>query len=175
MSDFFKPLDFNKERDLFRKRLENNNPTPDRLVWGKGEWDNETNELEFEYRSYKCQISRNPLHGFLKGYVFIPIHSLCSDPDIYYELDVHGGMTFSQEHEVNGLSFFILGFDCAHLQDLMPSETCEYHVENKRIMGEFSYTPNNLFPEKTYKNIEFVKNELMKLVDQMIEKEKNEV
>lgn len=123
------------------------------LKWGPGPWQHEPDELVFEYKGVLCKIQRNMSLGNLLGYVYI------TDPLNLYrlynhlikeELEVYGGVTYlnhTKEHT-------IVGFDCAHGYDLVPAFA---------DMG-FKYSSR----ENSYKTIAFVKAELEKLVDQII-------
>lgn len=110
----------------------------------------------FFYRDFVTVIGRNNTLGHLCGYVRLSIeHELngvgCDDIE---GLDVHGGLTYSGDDLTVDDSWY-LGFDCAHAGDLVP--------EMAKRSG------NNDFA--TYRDVEFVKNELMRLVNQIIAQE----
>lgn len=149
-----------------------------KLSWfGYGEWVEEFDQIEFTYEYYKCLIIRvvtreplsvneNYLGGHLCGYVKIPKrHSLYDKEWDNMDIDCHGGITSNQRHEEHWI-----GFDCAHSGDYVPSVE-KFRKENKihelfPIQKEFNMSP-------VYRNIEFVMNECIKIVDQLIEIEKN--
>ena len=68
--------------------------------WGDGEWVNEPDFKYFEYKGYHCCVVRNLDGGNLNGYVFIKVGTKF-DHDDYMEmpLDVHGGLTFSDNYQ----------------------------------------------------------------------------
>jgi len=111
----------------------------------------------FEHKGLKCVIFRMPLLGFLNGYVAVPKgHPLfgkdIDDPKIK-ELDVHGGISYSDKYlrgyelpDKEELWWF--GFDTAHAGDCIP-----FHP----ILGE----------NETYRTIEYVTKEVIKLAEQL--------
>lgn len=116
----------------------------------------EGNEKDFNYKGYGCHIRRVgiPYMGHLCGYIEIPrTHNLYEkDYDtiekIYdYELPAHGSLTFSGY--VN--NEYWIGFDCAHVGDLLPM-----------FVGEDIYTP---VKTDTYKTMEFVENNIKEIID----------
>lgn len=116
----------------------------------------ERNRKEFIYHNYQCLILRNGALGNLCGYIALPPdHHLFGQhydtiEDIYnYELPAHGDLTFSGEFE----NRYWIGFDCAHAGDYVP---------NSPINDE----------EDTYKDMNFVENNLKEIVD-FIENQKN--
>lgn len=69
-------------------------------------------------------------------------------------IDVHGGLTFSdvwKDEEPAGLWWF--GFDCAHCDDLTPSETRPEYKPWRR--------------DAAYRDINYVRNEVRKLAEQL--------
>lgn len=120
------------------------------------EWLNEPNEVEFEYKGFKCMILRVPQMGHLCGYVNVDDVAF-----INYEREIscHGGITF--EGGMNDRTGNWIGFDCAHFMDLLPSmHNIVSMYSRSRIFGNDG---------QTYKNIEFVTNEIHSIVDQLIE------
>lgn len=95
----------------------------------------EGDEKHFEYKGYRCRISRvgKEYSGHLCGYIEIPTWHALYEMDydeierrFNYELPAHGGLTFSGY--VQGR--YWIGFDCAHFGDLRPfsrfvSNECE--------------------------------------------------
>lgn len=125
------------------------------------EWLNEPDHREFMYKGYNCVINRTESLGHLCGYVDIPENSrfygvkFLELPDI----NVHGGITFSDFVNTKGKGHvWRIGFDCAHAWDI-----CPYDSTNAiEFMGMY----------KQYRNIHFVKTEILAMVDQIIELEK---
>lgn len=112
-------------------------------------WEHEPNHLLFESCGFVCEIRRHPNFGSLCGYVYIPLEHPVAQAKIPEDvLNVHGGITYWDER--NGS--FVVGFDCAHVGDLIP---------NSELMATGD----------TYKDIEFVTNELENLAQQLKEKE----
>lgn len=90
-----------------------------------------------------CRIKRIPYHGHLCGYVGVPKeHPSWGVGLEKAPFDVHGGITYS---EMEGETWWF-GFDCAHAGDLIPGSPSPGH---------------------TYKDIEYVKRECMKLAEQL--------
>jgi hypothetical protein len=127
--------------------------------WPRGEWDNEPDLLKFTYLGYKCQILRMADTGHLNGYVGItkthPFVNKSQSSQIVMELSiesliaVHGGITFADRIGTDK-NIWWFGFDCAHSGDGMPG------------MPLPSYNK-----DKTYRNLEYVKNEVKSLAKQL--------
>ncbi len=107
------------------------------------------NGLEFD-----CSIRRNPRGGHLCGYV-----TLTSDNDFYgkeYDdipVHCHGGLTYASDHEDK----WIIGFDCAHFEDLQPF-----------------YTDQDLWEKtRTYRDMQYVTEECESICEQISEKSKS--
>ena len=112
----------------------------------------EPDYLSFKYKGTKCEIKRNPEMLFLCGYAsFRPCH--CYDVAHYRNnlesIDVHGGVTY---FEVSPGGAITIGFDCAHINDLIPT----FSIQAGEKEGE------------EYRTIDFVKKEIQKMVDQII-------
>lgn len=115
------------------------------------EWENEPNYLEWDYEDMHCVIKRSPEFGHFCGYVGVnKLHPLY---DITYtDLDVHGGITYHDKDDDKRRNFFYFGFDCAHYGDFVP------YMPQISSMPEYG---------QTYKNIDFVKNEIKNLAHQL--------
>lgn len=136
-------------------------------VMGHGEWLDEEDYLEFIYNGITCRVIRGFFHGGLCGYCIVPQgHKYfgVGYNDIPY--DVHGGLTYS-EFDDEEQKIYVIGFDCAHSMDISPA---------LEVLNEKRRQISNLFPERfhkntifspTYKNMEFVKNEVQALADQI--------
>ena len=104
---------------------------------------------------FKCYIRRVPRSGHLCGYVH-----LTPDNDYYgYEYDdipvnCHGGLTYGSEHD----NEWVIGFDCAHYQDLQP-----FYTEQELYSGA----------ENQYRDMEFVKKECESICEQISIKSKS--
>ena len=118
----------------------------------KQPWIDEPDEMEFEHCGLKCKILRVKTLGHLCGYVGIPeYHRLYKKeyPDVNRidELEVHGGLTFSDTIGNDGLWYF--GFDAAHAFDLMPN-------------NPFRFSSTDLYE---YRDINYMKKECEKLAE----------
>ena len=109
----------------------------------------EGNRKTFIYKGFNCLILR-PMPesgGFLCGYVEIEQnHELYNNQKCYdLDYDVHGGITYKDfmKKEDNK---YLIGFDCAHYNDYMP--TMPYGSDG------------------IYRTMEYVESELKQLVDQ---------
>ena len=104
---------------------------------------------------FKCYIRRVPRSGHLCGYVH-----LTPDNDYYgYEYDdipvnCHGGLTYGSEHD----NEWVIGFDCAHYQDLQP-----FYTEQELYSGS----------ENQYRDMEFVKHQCESICEQISIKSKS--
>lgn len=147
--------------------------------WDKGEWDNEPDKLEFEYRGIQCEIRRNPVFGSLCGYVLIPK----GNPWIGKgeSLSMHGGETYYEDLEDGSEK---IGFDCGHYNDRMPYNAALAMEQLMKIAGtnknvkrlyELYRSPVlREYNDRTYKNIGFVKNELENIVNQILDELPNQ-
>lgn len=98
----------------------------------------------FTYKNYFCEIHRNFM-GVLCGYVTIPPNIKCKNFD---NIKVHGGITFNDGHKI--------GFDCGHFTDIVPIDSL--------LKNNYDLDRNH----KVYKDYNFVKSELYRIVDQLI-------
>ena len=102
----------------------------------------------FIHKGYIYNIRRNNFNVWL-GYVYIPqghpcFDKFCEDIDV----QIHGGLTYSGLTKLNGIDYYIVGFDCAHYDDIIP---------------EHDY----IFEGSTYKDYNFVKQETIQLAEQL--------
>lgn len=107
-------------------------------------WDNEPAYKMIEHAGYVCELKRHPAQGFWMGYVHAgENHPLCRVPpdDLDNYLDAHGGIT----HQNKGT----FGFDCGHMDDLIPAFSGVNHVQ------------------AVYRTIDFVEGEVRKLAQQL--------
>lgn len=147
----------------------------DRSGWSSGEWDDEPDKLQWvdPDTDLDCLIVRGP-HGAFCGYVGVPAEHPAFGKG-YEEVDaeVHGGLTFAdrcQESAPEGHGIchipepgrtdkiWWLGFDCAHAGDLCPA-----YDNADSIRGQLGITGDS------YKNREFVENEIKQLARQLRE------
>lgn len=72
----------------------------------------------FEASGLNCTIMKHPELGTLCGYIDIPVgHPLYGQDSMECEIPVHGGWTYSMEHD----GMWRFGFDCAHAGDAIPA------------------------------------------------------
>ncbi len=159
-------------------------------IWGLGEWVEEIDELKWEYKGIKCQIIRNASMkdgiisgvGQLNGYVVLPRNHPWQEME-YDKIDakVHGGITDSSVME-DGCTR--IGFDCAHYDDETPStpekifrfmmtlaeKSSEEYFKVRAALEKIEELKRlcSLDDCMTYKNINYVKCECERLVDQML-------
>jgi len=152
----------------------------EKLEWfDNGEWVNELDEIIFTYKGYTCEVKRICMRepsvidlpmfgGYLCGYVHILKEDIAYEMD-YNDLsiDCHCGLTFSDKNpEINT---WMIGFDCAHSRDLVPSlEKILKCIINRKELNR-SLEEKYPFLKKTYKNLSFVIEECKSIVDQLIE------
>lgn len=110
----------------------------------------------------KCLIRRVRGLGHLCGYVRIMRdHPLYRKDVQRLNLDVHGGVTFGKRVAKNRFMKrgFWVGFDCAHLYDLVPIYQSS---KMQKILGE-----SNSFSMGTYRDMQFVYRETTHLAQQL--------
>lgn len=104
----------------------------------KGVWDYIPKNQYSKYRGYITKIVKTEL-GHLCGYVLLPKTFKLNVE--WEDLGiVHGGITYHED--------IVIGFDCAHYMDYIPAL--------------------NIGEVYNYKDVDFVNNELRKLVDTLI-------
>ncbi len=146
-------------------------------AWGLGEWVEEPDELNFDYKGYKCLVERvYSKHddiielGHLCGYMVVPKgHVWHSKKTEEIDCDVHGGLTFGERSSHGD---YMIGFDCAHARDYSPGLEVFKRRQSEMMKAITGYEKHfsTLF-ESTYKNFNFVVQELKGLVDQAIQAE----
>ena len=144
-----------------RKRNGYNPKYYDREKWPKGEWDNEPDELEWEHKGLKCAIFRNSFGG-LCGYVGVDRTHPYWEKEYsdLQDISVHGGLTFSSWIDEKK-ELYYLGFDCCHFGDVSPYD---------KVMDPSLVSSND--PGRSYKNMEYVKNEVEGLAEQVLQASK---
>lgn len=131
---------------------------------GYGDWIDEPDAVEFEYKGLKCLVARvvkrEPCHeeayfgGHLCGYVFLPkSHPLYGKPASEVELSCWCGITYTEETPEG----WMVGFDCGHSTDLVPTMAelrKKYRLSDEIFPIPEEYKNSPLF-NPTYKNIDF--------------------
>jgi len=96
---------------------------------GYGDWLDEPDEIQFEYKDIKCLIvrilKREPyakeevyFGGHLCGYISLPEgHPLYGKKIDEIDLHCYRGITYAENTDEG----FTIGFDCGHIGDLIPS------------------------------------------------------
>lgn len=100
---------------------------------------------------FNACIRRHSNFGHLCGYVEVP-DGLDIDID---EIDCHGGITFNDRCDVFPTDGYYIGFDCLHYDDWDPFSA-------KQVIAEY---------HNTYKDSEFVLNEIKNIIKQLKEKQ----
>lgn len=129
--------------------------------FGLGKWVEEPDIVIAEYKNYKYEIKRicvcitdpyskkfQMFGGHLCGYIYLPESNKYYDKQ-YDDIPItcHWGLTFSKM--IN--NEWVIGFDCAHYGDVVPSIYKLMHT------GEY------------YRNIEFCKEQCMNIIDQLVD------
>ena len=106
----------------------------------------------WNYKGFDCYIKRNSFKCWC-GYVKIPKElpiNFDFDSGDYFPVDCHGGITFQSVED----DCYIIGFDCAHSGDLIPS---------------MNFIKKSDFYNETYKDKKFVISETNNIVHQIIQ------
>lgn len=115
--------------------------------------------LNFDFKGYKCEIQRHPTMKHLCGYVLVDSdHWLYGkdyeDIESKYSIYSHGGLTYSRNSE----EMWKIGFDCAHLYDLVPAN---YNME---VLTGI----NTIHPKDVYRDMKYVRQVLEAMVTDII-------
>lgn len=136
-----------------------------------------TNKI-FEYKGYECEIKESPAGLFGCGYVKLPKgHKYYGEDDASLLIKCHGGLNFSEQIDDK----WVIGFDCGHWDDMVPAyrireENADLSkVPESEIMkiGDNIYLKshvhlnNNDIIKSTFKDNEFIENEIKRIVDQL--------
>lgn len=123
---------------------------------GKKPWLDEEDEYQFQIDGVDCWIRRAYGIGVLCGYIAIENghpwrESYADDIDV----DIHWGLTFSGVHPLHESSKHWVGFDCGHAGDLDPMLAPLWEEMGVPAIG-------------VYRDVNFVKSEIKKLVAQYL-------
>jgi hypothetical protein len=131
--------------------------------WGSGPWDDEPDRIDWvdEKTGLKCRIVRQEAHGYLCGYVGVPVghvlHCVYKD-DLNVQPKVHGGLYFSNYWEYDDSpghdETWWFGFECGWMLDESP-RWARLQTENP----------------PTYRDINYVRQELLNLAEQLAAKQ----
>lgn len=136
-----------------------------------GPWMTEPDRVEFEYQGMRCLMVRNPQLFNWCGYVGVekqfPIYG--KEYEELGDIDVHGGLTFSSPcsgpicHITdNPDNLYWFGFDCAHWNDAVPGIDFALMTIERPLLSNHD--------KKSYRELDYVKAETMKLAEQLKEK-----
>lgn len=131
-----------------------------------GDWHNEPDHLEFESHGHPCILHRANL-GAWCGYVAVPPGHPWHGKD-YHDLEphpeVHGGLTYADlcqgpvchvQKAGEPDNVWWLGFDCAHLGDIVPG-----------MLAFSDRVPSGFSPFESYKTLGYVRAETERLAAQ---------
>ena len=164
----------------------------DKAAWGEGPWQSEPDKMQWidEGTDLDCLIVRGP-GGSLCGYVGVMdghlLFETAYNDDKFYDLDVHGGVTFTdlcqeqkKEHGVchvpaAGRSDHVwwIGFDCAHAWDYSPKfdkdmpGSAYLGVLARHLSDTVDFPDNEAGFETTYKDLDYVMKEIRELAKQI--------
>ena len=112
----------------------------------------EGDDEDFFHAGLLCSVRRCPYSGAWAGYVAVPSDHLLYGEDavLHPDLEVHGGVTFSNRRAERG-SLWWIGFDCWHLYDIQPL----------RVDEEFPH------PFSSYRSKFYVERETRALAEQL--------
>jgi hypothetical protein len=131
-------------------------------------WETENDYEYFMYRNVPCAVIRNPIFGYLCGYIAVPLnHPWFTNPETRVSTTAHGGITFSATGikrdpcSLDGDKCHgTLGFDCGGRRDYSPIPE-EGHPENYRTMDYVLAVVRKLALEaKSVKRFKFKDNVL---------------
>ena len=136
-------------------------------------------ENRFNYKGFPCVVLFMPM-GYRCGYVGLPKENR------FYKkkyddipVDCHCGLTYSESKlfRQEDKNTWWIGFDCGHACDGLDKETFEkYYKDNlkaKAVNTERAsiinaYIMFDLYQEYPFRTQEYVENECMKIVDQIV-------
>ena len=143
----------------------------------KGPWLDEPDKVSFEHSGMKCLVIRSIIEspesilwfgGHLCGYVVLPEYHPLYECKYYPDFEVHGDITFNDSLNEHA---FALGFDCGHMNDMIPSMKKVYEEICDNIKRYFPDIPNRYSPSqflsRTYRDMPYVIQECKNLADQL--------
>ena len=150
-------------------------PKLDRSEWGAGDWDSEPDKVQWEDAAtgLVCLARRSPGGGNWCGYVGVPSghpwHGKSYNDDALIEVEVHGGLTYSNACGDGPIETSIchlpahgsedhlwwFGFDCHHAWDFAPA----FMVRMRKYPGYGD--------DCSYKALPYVRHECTELARQI--------
>lgn len=116
--------------------------------YGDGPWLDEPDHLTWTEHGFTCEVERELESGHLCGYVTVPEGHPWHGKGDEIDVETHHGVTYARAEG----SGWRLGFDCAHMGDLMPGVI--------KLVGR---APRKY---ETYKDLPWVMNEVQYLAEQ---------
>ena len=110
-------------------------------------------DIRYKENGLDCVIRENHF-GYLCGYIFIPEDHPERNSELE-NIDVHGGITYKDVelfNVINSGKGIWIGFDCAHYGDSSNPELRSSIID---------------FPNSTYKDIAYVRNEISNIIKQV--------
>lgn len=152
-----------------------------KILFAEGEWTNEPDAYEMTYEGYDCFFKRNPV-GAWCGYIGVSKEEEALIEE--HDLSLHGGITFrgtgSDNHPVWDKGIVVIGFDCAHAGDILPTidsnmlkgdgstEELAKKLEEIEIEKAKFFKNYSSIEKPTYKTLEFCKREVREFIDELI-------
>jgi len=138
-------------------------------------WDEEPDLLDLDNGEYHLVVRRMDL-GYLTGYVGVtnshPLYGQDYGKTMVKELDVHGGITFTGEFDIEPFKekYWYIGFDAAHLMDKVPYvEMTEIEIElPSKIMQILLEAKEN----EEYRDFTYMVKQTDKIYRQLLEMKK---
>ena len=128
-------------------------------------------EKIFTYKGYKCVVALMHL-GHRCGYVALPKDSeYYGEKYDYIDLDCHGGLTYSDFGYPLDDGNYYIGFDCAHYGDGKDLDALRKYFPNNKSIEMYAEMESMFGHDEEIRDIEYVKSELINLVDQLTEGE----
>lgn len=106
---------------------------------------------EWEHAGFKCTVIKHSTMGHYCGYVWLPKdHPLVDQGERYINnlASVHGGVTYNAWEEVGKEKFYVVGFDCGHAGDYVPSLSLYPHHDDHKWTLEEVIEEVNHFAEQ---------------------------
>jgi len=155
--------------------LEQTQKPIDKSKWADGPWKTEPDRLEWKHLGFPCLIVRVRTHGALCGYVAVPPGHLWHGQDMDdIQARVHGGLTYADSCSGNVChvpapgepdDVHWVGFDNAHGGDFCPGDKLN-HCKSVAFPSPFSYDDGSFSDRGTYRDINYVKEQVESLAQQ---------
>lgn len=128
-------------------------------------------EKIFTYKGYKCVVALMHL-GHRCGYVALPKGSEYYGEEYNdIDLDCHGGLTYSDFGYPLDDGNYYIGFDCSHCGDGKDLDALRKYFPNDKSIEVYAEMESMFGSDGEIRDIEYVKSELINIVDQLTEEE----